>query len=293
VKTFSGQEPVIGVPEEGNMIIGIDIGGTTTDIVGYENGNIDSPLTVKADDPVTSAAGALGRYVDTSGLPLSEIEDIRLTGVGAYRIGKGIFGLPVTRIDEFQAIGLGGAFLSGKDPVIIASMGTGTAIVEVSNGMVTHLGGTGVGGGTLMGLSKKIFGVSDIDVIVDMAYGGNLATVDLTVGDIASRSLSDLPEDATASNFGKMSDKATNADTALAIINLVCQTVGVTAMSAGRASGIGEIVLTGRLTKIPQAAQVFTGLTNLYGITFIVPQYAEFATAIGAALAPLQTVDSS
>ncbi|MCK5699848.1 MAG: hypothetical protein KAI29_01785, partial [Cyclobacteriaceae bacterium] len=46
------------------MIIGIDIGGTTTDIVGLKDGKILSPVSVKADDPITSAAGALGKFVE-------------------------------------------------------------------------------------------------------------------------------------------------------------------------------------------------------------------------------------
>ena len=49
------------------MIIGIDIGGTTTDIVGLKDGKILSPVSVKADDPITSAAGALGKFVEIIG----------------------------------------------------------------------------------------------------------------------------------------------------------------------------------------------------------------------------------
>ena len=40
------------------MIIGIDVGGSTTKIVGMEDGRIRYPMFVTATDPVTSLFGA-------------------------------------------------------------------------------------------------------------------------------------------------------------------------------------------------------------------------------------------
>ena len=42
-------------------IIGIDLGGSTTKIVGLSNGSIIGAAMVRASDPVTSAYGAFGR----------------------------------------------------------------------------------------------------------------------------------------------------------------------------------------------------------------------------------------
>ena len=50
------------------MIIGIDIGGTTTDIVGFKNRKIIDIFTVTASDPVTSASGALGKFITSNNL---------------------------------------------------------------------------------------------------------------------------------------------------------------------------------------------------------------------------------
>ena len=44
------------------MIVGIDIGGSTTDAVILENGGIHV-VTIEANDPVAAAAGALGKLV--------------------------------------------------------------------------------------------------------------------------------------------------------------------------------------------------------------------------------------
>ncbi len=47
-----------------SIIIGIDVGISTTKIVGIDpKGNIISPITIKATDPVTSLYGAFGKYL--------------------------------------------------------------------------------------------------------------------------------------------------------------------------------------------------------------------------------------
>ncbi|MFC2124580.1 type II pantothenate kinase [Bacteroidota bacterium] len=266
------------------MIIGIDIGGTTTDIVGLKDGNILSPISVKADDPVTSAAGALGKFVETNRLSLSEIKLIAATGVGANYIHDKLLGINVIKVDEFSAIGTAGSYLSGIKNAIVVSLGTGTAVVSVKDHEISHWGGSGVGGGTLMGLSQKLLNITSINTLVDKAKNGRLDMVDLTVGDIAGGALNNLPESATASNFGKISDEATDSDIALAIFNLVSQTVALMGISAARAEQLSNIVFTGKLAILDPIKQVLESVARLYNMTIDVPEHAEFATAIGAAI---------
>jgi len=54
-----------------SRVIGIDIGGSTTKIVGFSEGKLFSPFLVKATDPVSSVYGALGRFLTENGLQLS------------------------------------------------------------------------------------------------------------------------------------------------------------------------------------------------------------------------------
>ena len=100
--------------------------------------------------------------------------------------------------------------------------------------MIEHLGGTGIGGGTLVGLSNAVLNVRDIKNLVKLAQKGDLRRVDLAIGDITTNAVSNLPFDATASNFGKLSELATPEDIALGLLNLVYQTVGMLAASASR-----------------------------------------------------------
>ncbi len=266
------------------MIIGIDIGGTTTDIAGFKSGKIINPITVKADDPVTSAAGALGKFLEVNRISLDQIEVIAATGVGSGSLLNKLFGISVYKIDEFTAIGTAGKFLTGINKAVVVSMGTGTAIVTVNNNTIKHWGGSGVGGGTLMGLSKKMLNVNTIETLIDKASKGSLQNVDLSVGDIARRGLSNLPATATASNFGKMSDKASDNDIALAILNMVGQTVTLMGIWAARANHIDDIVLTGKLASIPEIKVISRRVARLYHSKISIPDKADFATAIGAAI---------
>jgi len=265
-------------------IVGIDIGGSTTKIVGFDNGSMFSPILVKATDPLSSMYGAFGRFLNENGLQLSDVDHVMVTGVGSTFIEGNIFSIPAYRVDEFLAIGRGGLSLSGLNRAIIVSMGTGTAYVVADGDRIQHIGGTGVGGGTLLGLSNRMLNVRNFSDIIDMAKNGNLTHVDLTIADISHGEVGNLPKETTASNFGKMSDLATKADIALGIINLVFQTIGMMAVFACRKENVGDVVLTGNLTNVPQARTIFDGLTKLFDINFHIPAHAEFATAAGAAL---------
>ncbi len=268
-------------------VLGIDVGGSTTKIVGFdENGKLIEPMFIHANDQITSIYGAFGKFTDTNHLTLSDITSIKMTGVGASFLDKGIYGLKCEHVSEFDCIGAGGLYLSGLDRAIIASLGTGTACVCAERGKKSeYLGGTGVGGGTLMGLSRLLLGMENIKHIYELAEGGDLRKIDLHINNISKKeALSDLPSELTVSNFGKISDIAEKSDIALGIINMVFETVGTTAVFAARTHDLKDIVLTGNMTSCPQAPKIFENIGRMLGANFIIPKYAQFGTVIGAAL---------
>ena len=272
------------------IIIGIDVGGSTTKIVGFRDGEMISPAYVKAGDPVASAYGAFGKFTSENKISLSDIEKIMMTGVGSSFITDNLYGIPALHKTEFDCVGLGGLYLSGLNEAIIGSLGTGTAMVHaVKGGAIEYLGGTGVGGGTLVGLSKKMLGVSNVENIVELAEGGDLDNVDLRIKDITNREMHPgLPDFMTAANFGKLSDVAHRADVALGVINLVFESVGVLAVFSARRYNITDIVLTGNLTTIPQAGPIFENLSQMFSVNITIPENAQYGTVIGAALSGMR-----
>ncbi|MDR1533308.1 MAG: type II pantothenate kinase [Clostridiales bacterium] len=265
--------------------IGIDLGGSTTKIVGITAGEIISPLLVRATDPVASLFGAFGKFVDQNHIALSDIKKIMITGVGASYIGRPIYGLPTGHTPEFLANGLGGLHLSQATSGIIVSMGTGTALVKATPDKIEHIGGTGIGGGTILGLASRMINIRDIDLIIKLAEEGTLSNVDLMVGDITKNALPNLLPETTASNFGRISDVATKSDLALGILNMVFQSIGTMAAFALKNSGLNDAVLIGNLTALPQCRTLLVPLSKLFGVNYILPKNSEYATAVGAALA--------
>jgi len=53
---------------------------------------------------------------------------------------------------------------------------------------------------------------------------------------------------------------------------------------AARQKSLGNIVLTGNLTNLPQCRHIYAKLSSMFGVNYIIPENASFATVIGAAL---------
>ncbi len=271
-------------------IIGIDVGGSTTKIVGFDSktGQMISPLHVKASDQLASVYGAFGKFTDKNDIKLSDIEKVMMTGVGSTFVNDKLYNIDTGHVSEFDCVGLGGLYLSGYEKAIIVSMGTGTSIVNASkDGTIEYMGGTGVGGGTIVGLSKQMLGISDINHLIELALEGDIENIDLRIRDITNKDIG-LVSYMTASNFGKLSDMASKSDLALGIINLVFESIGMLAVFAARSRNTKDIVLTGNLTSLPQSDTIAQIFSTMFDMNFVIPENSGFATVIGAALTELE-----
>ena len=266
------------------IVIGIDVGISTTKIVGIKNNKVSAPIRITAADPITSLYGAFGKYLHDNDIELKDVEHVMLTGVGAAYIDQPIYGLPTSKSQEFIADGLGARFESKLDHTIVVSMGTGTSFVRCDGDDMRHIGGIGVGGGTLAGLSRLLLNTSDISQVANLAKQGNDRNIDLTIGDISPQPLPGLPMDTTASNFARAQSDASKEDIAAGIIKMVLQSIGSAAWLASLGSDIRDFVLIGNLSLLPQCKEVFPALEKLYDIRFHIPKYSQYCTAIGAAL---------
>ena len=261
-------------------VMGIVIGK----IVGIDGQEIKSPMFVRATDPVTSLFGAFGKYLYDNDIPLSAVEKVMLTGVGSAYINQPLYGLPTAKTDEFLANGLGAQYLTRIEKLIVVSMGTGTSFVKVEGEKIEHIGGIGIGGGTVLGLSKLLLKTQDIRQVVQLALKGDITNINLQIQDICNIPLPGLPLDATASTFGKADANSSQEDVALGIIYMVLQCIGQSVILAALNSDIRDFILIGNLTKLPQCKDIFPKLEAMYNTRFHIPEYAEYRTAIGAAL---------
>ena len=272
-----------------DVILGIDIGGSTTKIVGLDTkGTVLSMLRVRAEDQITSLYGALGNYLTTNHLSLKDVRRVVLTGVGASYVDGDIYGLPTCKVDEFSASGTGALALSGQSSAVVVTMGTGTAFLHAGPQGVRHLCGSGIGGGTLGGLCHKLVGMERFGQIKLLAERGDLTQVDLTIADISKTAADSLHPDMTAANFGNLAEDASPADLAAGVVNLVLQAIGTMTVLACQSCEANTVVVIGSMTTLTQAEANFQLFEKLYGIHYIIPENATFATAIGAGLYSLQ-----
>lgn len=268
------------------LIVGIDIGASTTKAVALERSQIIGLKTVRNLDISGSARNALETVLLAADRKREDIRRITVSGGGARLIGDRLLRLPVVRVDEIKAIGLGGLELSGKQQALIVSMGTGTALVAASDKgrRIEHIGGTGVGGGTIEGLSRRLLATDRFEDIEEMANRGNASNVDLTVADVAGGPVGIVPEDATASNFKKLKDDTDENDVAAAIFTMVSEVIGVVTVMAAKAYHLEkDVVLVGKLIQSKKIAERVNAVTRMFQIETCVPTNGEYGVAIGAA----------
>ena len=175
------------------VILGIDIGGSSTKIVGlHENGTVIDMLRVKAEDPLTSLYGALGNFLATHSLKLTDIGHIALTGVGASYVDGDIYGVRTVKVEEFPSVGVGGLALSRKERAVVVSMGTGTSLLWAEKGgEIRHIIGSGIGGAVVAsraGLTGNQVVVQEVqrDTSTDASNTGSTDGTSMTMQQIAA-----------------------------------------------------------------------------------------------------------
>ncbi|MDR3090938.1 MAG: hypothetical protein LBU36_01890 [Clostridiales bacterium] len=263
------------------IAVGVDFGISSfkTAAIDLESGFLRPPAVLGG-----GAEGALSEYLSGNALSPGQISRVNITGIRAPKGVKTFLGAPAFYVSEFESNARGAMYLSDFEEAVVACVGSGTSLLKCGrNGEFTHLGGTGVGGAAIAGLSRLMLGTDDFNEIARLAAKGDLSKIDLTIGDLAPEHES-LRKDVTAANFGKIAENAGKPDVALAVLNLVFQTVGMMCVFAARSVGAENITLIGGATDFPQAPELFYGVKRLCGLNFYMPEKARFATAIGAAL---------
>jgi len=256
--------------------IGIDRGASFTDFAVIESDSLVETLSIERRDwqSITKAYYRLtDRYQthrtvftgSTAGMPAKMKNQVQM-------------------IPEIDAIGFGGSTLANYTDCIVVSIGTGTAIVHFSEQSTRHVGGTGVGGGTIKGLSSIICGLDDPLKIEALALKGNSSKINLNISDLGYEGLSFLGADMTASNFADVKSKQTE-DLAAGILRLVGETVGILASICAREFKCPDrIVIVGKVANSQFMRHTIDLVGKLYQTQFTFPENPGYATVYGAAL---------
>ena len=227
-----------------------------------------------------------------------EVESARpgrvgLTGGGAPRVAT-LLEMDTERVTEFEAWVVGAeemlrkAGLEVPEPYMLVSVGTGTSALRVDGGKATRIGGTALGGGTILGLGAGLIGISHFEELTELARRGDRRRVDLLVGDIDSGEAIPLPREMNASSFAKLGlhgrpNRADPADMAHAVMGLVGENVGIICGTLAALVEARAIVYAGSsLRDNPALSNILVGTTAARGGKALLLPEGEFAGALGA-----------
>jgi type II pantothenate kinase len=211
------------------------------------------------------------------------------TGGGAARIERELAGRPVWRVAEFDAWASGAPLLARREGVtlpetyLLVSLGTGTSILLVQADRVERVGGSALGGGSMLGLARLVMDVPSFEQLVALAARGDRRGVDLLVGDIYDDESIPLPPDLTAASFGKLTSTRPE-DLAHALVGLVGENIGLICGGLARATEAEAIVYGGStLTGNPALGQILTVMAQAFGRACHILGDGAFCGAVGAA----------
>ena len=262
------------------MKIGIDAGGTLIKVALLtDSGRTFKKYPAAEIDQVISMLNS--KHAD---------DDVYLTGGKAEYIQEKL-NFPVTSSIEFDATFRGLTQLLKEadmdlDRYVYLNVGTGTSFHQATRDSQKRVGGSGVGGGTMIGLSYLLTGIGDFDTIIERAKDGIRDNVDLKVHHIYNGRPSPIPGDLTASNFGHILDTQKTAsaeDQLIAVIGLVAETVTAMAINLADAFETKNMVFIGS-TLLDN--KVMTDIIYRYSElknarAFVVPN-GEYSGALGA-----------
>ena len=215
----------------------------------------------------------------------------RVTGVTGGRARGLAEHLPGARIlPEFEAWVAGAPLVAELADIelpaayLLVSVGTGVSVSLVRGQDGVRVGGTALGGGSLVGLGRLLLGTSDFARIVELARRGDRRRVDLSVGDLYGPGDAPLPPEVPASHFAKL-DSTAPEDVAAALIGAIGHNLGLICGQLALSHKANAVLYCGSaLTGNELLREVLAWQTGAYGPTVHFPEHGAYCGALGAAL---------
>ena len=262
-------------------LLGADVGATLAKIVAvFPDGRRERRLVPSAD--ADSVVATVAEFAP---------QRTGLTGGGGSRLAPRLAGAP-RMTGEFEAWATGARAMlreqleSPPEAFLLVSVGTGTSAMLVRGPESVRVGGTALGGGTVVGLAKALFGSSDFDDISLRAKRGDRRRVDLLVRDAYPGGDAPLPGELNAASFARLAREEAppdDDDLAHAVMGLVAENVALICGGLAAAAGVAHIVYGGATIRgNDSVSDILRAVAPLHGCRAIVLSRGEFTGARGA-----------
>jgi type II pantothenate kinase len=214
---------------------------------------------------------------------------IGLTGGRSERI-KQLLNNKITIFNEFQSLEKGLEFSTDIKPqlkkkAIIVNVGTGTSIFTFGTNGLLRVAGTGLGGGTLMGLAKLLTNEDNYHSISLASEKGNRDFIDLFVRDLYENNVIPLNGDLTASNFGKLDQVQgyKNEDILASLSRMIAENIALLSTQVGNSKGYKDYIYIGStISGNTRLKRDFKEITAFFGGTAHFLEHGEYLGALGA-----------
>lgn len=196
-------------------------------------------------------------------------------------------------VNEFVAWGAGASKLlpgsSGVElPYILGSVGTGTSLLFVNGVSISRVGGSALGGGTILGLGRALIPGSSFEEVCLLAQKGKRSGVDLLLKDIYPPGQVGIADNITASNFGRLAgdceiERPSDADIMAGIMGMVGENIALIAAGMMNQCRTHTIVYAGStLRNNPVLRAVLVRAGALLNHRAVILERGEFSGAVGA-----------
>lgn len=271
--------------------LGLDVGATLAKLALQRGEGAETSFELLPSSDLTVVAAHVQALAPSR---------VGVTGGGAARLAP-MLECQTHGASEFDAWGAGAReLLAGADgrpapgeKFLLVSLGTGTSILLVDGDTATRVGGTALGGGSVVGLGGALTGMG-FKKLCALASRGDAGQVDLRVSDIYGPDQIPLAGDLTAANFGKLArDYAQGpvgepsedemAHRAAGVMRLVGENVALICAGLAAATKTARVVYGGStLRENDRLVEVLAEVTTLCGLQSCFLPRGGFAGALGA-----------
>ncbi len=269
--------------------IGIDVGGTLTKVAFFDQNHQLNLLHFPSSD-----LHIVSEWITS----YKEDIQIGLTGGRAEQLKTFLRSHEnLHYLVEFDATIAGVNYQLKKDnhqftEAVITNIGTGTSIHSLKGADHERIAGTGIGGGTLLGMSALMTGIHQFDEIVKFSAAGSRSEVDMLVSDIYFGNKTPIDGGLTASNFGDAGLRPlmerSKEDVLATVQGLVGEVISTLSIQCAFAEEVEHIVYIGSTLAYNEPLQKIIGnYTKRKNRTPVFLRDNGYSGAIGALLSKI------
>jgi len=188
-------------------------------------------------------------------------------------------GYQVTFYEELNCIGHLAQYY-GCNNALIVNIGTGTSFLSYIDNDYKHLIGTGLGGGTIIGLSHRLLDTENVNIINELSKYGTLEGINTTIQDIGYGNMSWLDSAMTVSNFNKLS--SSQSDVASGIISMVIEPILSIVKSLMIGHNYEKVFFSGSVLNFNLLRDLISKYSKIFDINSTIIDKYEYGTLLGA-----------